>query len=326
MVGAGIAGLACARSLAAGGCEVDVFDKGRGVSGRMSTRRAASAMTFDHGAQYFTARDSGFRRQVDSWVEAGVVGRWDARLVRIGADGRRTAVDSGERFVGVPSMSSVCRHLARGLRVRTSTRIVRLEREGTGWRLVSEGGVDLGLHDAVVVAVPAAQAAALLGGAPSLRDETRSARMRACIAVMVAFENPLEVAYDGAFVDAGALGWIARDSSKPGRAAGAADCWVLHARHEWSEARMDHDRTALGRMLLSEFFSVIGCREQAPVHQDVHLWRYALADQPLTAGCLYDARLAIGACGDWCEGGRVEAAFHSGSTLAERLLQSSPEV
>ena len=40
VIGAGMAGLACARELAAKGFEVTVFDKGRGLGGRTATRRA----------------------------------------------------------------------------------------------------------------------------------------------------------------------------------------------------------------------------------------------------------------------------------------------
>jgi predicted NAD/FAD-dependent oxidoreductase len=35
---------------------------------------------------------------------------------------------------------------------------------------------------------------------------------------------------------------------------------------------------------------------------------------------LFDSELEIGACGDWCLGGRVEAAFLSGRTGTGRLL------
>ena len=49
IVGAGICGLAAAAELAAAGREVAVFDKSRGIGGRLATRRV-DAMSFDHGA------------------------------------------------------------------------------------------------------------------------------------------------------------------------------------------------------------------------------------------------------------------------------------
>ncbi len=69
-----MAGLACAQALVRSGAEVALFDKSRGVGGRMASRRVMTALgevSFDHGAQYMTARDPGFRLQVDAWREAG---------------------------------------------------------------------------------------------------------------------------------------------------------------------------------------------------------------------------------------------------------------
>ena len=79
MIGAGMAGMACGQALRDGGHAVTLIDKGRGAGGRMATRRLATHLgdvTFDHGAQYFTARDADFRDQVDRWAEAGHVSRW----------------------------------------------------------------------------------------------------------------------------------------------------------------------------------------------------------------------------------------------------------
>lgn len=95
IVGVGMAGLACAERLAGRGHVLTLLDKGRGPGGRMSTRRVATEAgeaNFDHGAQYFTVRDPGFRTRVDAWVATGCVAPW----VAAGA----------EAFVGVPGMNA----------------------------------------------------------------------------------------------------------------------------------------------------------------------------------------------------------------------------
>lgn len=77
VVGAGLAGLVAAQRLAAAGIRVTVFDKGRGPGGRMATRREGDAC-WDHGAQFFTARDPRFAEMVARWTRkasppAGIV-------------------------------------------------------------------------------------------------------------------------------------------------------------------------------------------------------------------------------------------------------------
>ena len=85
IIGAGIAGLACATALRQAGFQVSLFVKSRGAGGRMSTRRGADWQC-DHGAQYFTARNPEFRAQVTRWEQAGVAAHWQPQLRSFDAD------------------------------------------------------------------------------------------------------------------------------------------------------------------------------------------------------------------------------------------------
>jgi predicted NAD/FAD-dependent oxidoreductase len=178
IIGAGIAGLACAQGLSRRGHEVVLYDKGRGPGGRMSTRRfdtPAGEARFDHGAQYFTVRDDGFRAQVSSWTAGGVVARWPAA--------------GSDAYVGVPAMNSPVRELADHHVVHWSTRVAGLARRGDGWRFgLEDGGVDD--VDVAVVAIPAEQAADLLADtAADLAARAGAAVSEPCWAVMAAFSH-----------------------------------------------------------------------------------------------------------------------------------------
>ena len=75
IIGAGMAGLTCARRLTYAGMDVRILDKGRGIGGRLATRRTDTGLTFDHGAQYVTARGPGFQRTVNGMLRDGFAGR-----------------------------------------------------------------------------------------------------------------------------------------------------------------------------------------------------------------------------------------------------------
>lgn len=111
MVGAGISGLTCARELIRRGHTVTVFEKSRGAGGRASTRRRGG-WRFDHGAQYFTARDARFADRVAEWQRRGVVAAWRGRIVEARADGKLELKSGTPRYVGVPGMSQLGRDLA----------------------------------------------------------------------------------------------------------------------------------------------------------------------------------------------------------------------
>lgn len=113
IVGAGIAGLACARVLQDAGWQVTLFDKARGPGGRMTSRSLAAA-TVDIGAQFFSVRDEAFRREIEAWLKADLVAPWPWKLWRVTNDRWHYRHDGKERYAGKPRMSAVTRHLSRG--------------------------------------------------------------------------------------------------------------------------------------------------------------------------------------------------------------------
>jgi predicted NAD/FAD-dependent oxidoreductase len=316
VVGAGISGLAAARQLADHGLQVQVFDKARGVGGRTSVRREGD-LHFDHGAQYFTARDECFRRRVATWVDAGIVREWQGRIVAI-VNGRVCASESQQRYVGVPGMNAITKHLANTQPVTTGTRVVSMKRCGDRWLLLGEANQELGRFEALIVAVPAAQAAELLTDLPELAEPARACQLAPCWAVMAAFEARLEVPFDGAFVHDSPLAWIARNNSKPGRT--RSECWVLHASPEWSAEHLEDAPKSVCSDLLAALERAVVVGKVPIIHSSAHRWRYALPVEPLSIGCMWDKAARVAVCGDWCQGARIEGAFLSGLAAAERIM------
>jgi predicted NAD/FAD-dependent oxidoreductase len=191
---------------------------------------------------------------------------------------------------------------------------------GEGWTLRDATGHTHGPFDAVGVTVAALQAAPLLAAHAGFARQARDAAYAPCFALMAAFDAPLALPYDGIFVRDGALAWIARDSSKPGRAAG--ERWVAHASPDWAAAHLETPADALAPGLLAKLAALTG-ETRPPAWTSCHRWRYALPRAPLDTACLWDAGSGLGAAGDWCADGRVEGAYRSGVALAAAMLRPS---
>jgi hypothetical protein len=310
VVGAGLAGLACARRLQDAGRRVLVFDKGRGLGGRLATRRIGDAgLSFDHGAQFVTARGEGFRALLHLARAEGQAAPWHPRI-----GGPAGGATEGWH-VGTPGMARLVRPLAEGLEVRTGTRIARLEAAAEGWRLHADDAAVHGPFAALVLAIPHVQAAELLDGRPEA-GEIAGVEVAPCWAAMLAFDRPLDAGLDLWRSDAGPLALAARNASKPGRPA-QPETWVLHGAPEWSAAHLEDSPDAVLPRLLDAFATVAGPLPE-PVHAAAHRWRYARTIAPLGRPFAAGGRLMIG--GDWCLGARAEAAFDSGTAMAEQIL------
>ena len=310
IVGAGLAGVTCARRLVQAGHAVRVFEKSRAAGGRMATRRGEEA-AWDHGAQYFTVSEEGFGGLVAEARAAGQVASWAPRW----PGGEQ---EQRELWVGVPGIASLPRWIAASLDVRMASRIVGLERDGEGWTLKDDAGGQHGPFDAVALAMPAPQALALVGERADLARRLAAVEMAPCWAVMVAFDRRLEAPLDAEWSPDPVLPWFARNSAKPRRS--GLDAWVLHADAGWSRDHLEADATAVSRALLARFAERIVLPLPPVAVAEAHRWRYARVTQPLGEPCLFDAADGLGLCGDWCLDARVEAAWQSGDALGRRLL------
>lgn len=319
VIGAGLAGLACAARLADAGCRVDVFEKSRGTGGRLNTRRDHGT-GFDLGAQYFTARDPAFVAQVDAWCAAGAVARWAVEPHVIDATGKMfPSPDDTPRWVGMPSMSSITQHLAgRHVALCTQTQITRVERKSGRWTLHAEGASFSDFH-ALVIAVPAPQAEAFLYESPTLQAAAHAAVMEACWAVAIGYDVPTGLKLDAAFARGQPVSWLARDSSKPGRAQ-MPETWVLHAAPGWAEEHLEAPGEAVAKHLFRWFAAVVAPNAPAPAWLHAHRWRFARTVHALADAHHFDEHVQLGICGDWCGGGRVEGAWLSGHALADSVL------
>lgn len=157
VVGAGIAGLHLANRLHAAGVDVRIFDKARGPSGRISTRRTPSG-AFDHGAPFFTARDPLFIRETREWLRHGIVEKWNATIAHVTRGHWIAEQNAPERYVGAPRMSTIARHLAAPLSTTFSCRVAGIARSGGGWTLDTEEEAEHDAFELLLVAVGAPRA------------------------------------------------------------------------------------------------------------------------------------------------------------------------
>jgi len=319
IVGAGIAGLTCARKLRDAGHSVALFEQAKCSGGRTSTRDEDFGQ-FDDGAQYFTARDPRFKTAISSWLRAGVVAEWRARIVRVTKDNVGESREGATRYVGYPAMGALASHLARGFQVGYERRVVRLERVDAGWTLELEDGSQTLPYARVVTAVPAPQAAQLLSCSAEIGPRIAQVEMLPCWALMLQFERAFDARFDAAIVEDEPVAWLARESSKPGRKAG--ERWIVHASNAWSRAHFDADPESVVSGLMKSFCELVEKRV-TPSFTKLVRWEYSLAAHAGERPFLYDAETGLGACGDWLVEGRIEGAFLSGLAMATELAEQS---
>jgi renalase len=298
VVGAGIAGVACARELAAAGVAVRVLERARTVGGRMASRRL-HGRPVDLGAAYFTVSDPEFAQVVGGWRAAGLARPWTDTLAVLEGGTRGEALGP-MRWAAPGGLRSLVAALADGLDVTLQHQV----------RHVGPGPlVDGEPADAVVLAMPDPHAARLLDPVPEPLAERR---WNPVIAVAAGWAGRTWDPLPAAFVnDHPVLALVADDGARRGD-----DAPVLVA-HTTAAQAAAHDADPDGAIpaVLDVLHELLGV--DAPQWTHAHRWRFAAPAAQRTATFWFDGGIGL-ACDAWGRS-RVEAAWRSGTDLARAI-------
>ena len=304
IIGAGIAGLSCAIRLIESGLTPVVFDKSRGVGGRMATRRTESGLQFDHGAQYLTARTASFQSAIFNAQKAGTIDLW-----RVGGD---------DRYVGVPGMNGLAKFLSKDIDIHLQSKVDEIRDTQHGCEIIS-GNQEFSF-DKVVATVPAPQALALIDDQHHLSEGLAEVTMGPCHTLMAAFASDHKAPFTMLDDPEDDISWLAHDSSKPGRS--TQNCWVAHANPQWSAKNLEADPNVIAQRLLPKLCDRIGVSPSQAIHVAGHRWRYASVLKPLGRPFLSNSCNTLYLGGDWCLEARVEAAWTSGTEIAMDIVKN----
>lgn len=319
IVGAGLAGLTLARALGHS-ASVTVYEKSRGLGGRMSRRRRGE-YHFDHGVQYFKANSSAFQALVHEYTATNVLEEWPIKIESLGAtDGVSNAGESCYR--GRDGMTALPKALGEGLDIRLQNHAKRLDKtsDGNGWLITfndkDQKEQQQGPYDWVVTSIPAPQSVELLGPSNFKHmDAMRDVRMQGCFALMLGGGTDTGIAslpWDAARVQNSPIGWMARRGAS----------LVVQSSNDWADAHMEDNKEAVASLMQNEAARLCELDLSGVELSMVHRWRYANTARAVGKPFLVDDENQLAACGDWCLGGRVEAAFESGRSLGEWFNQS----
>lgn len=327
IVGAGLAGLMAANRLQAAGRSVLVLDKGRGVGGRLATRRIGPGRA-DHGAQFFTVREPEFAAFVAEWKAQGLVYVWSKGWW---AGSAEDDTDGHPRYAVRGGMTALARQLAQTVEVRTDVKVTgvsRLQSETTavssGWQLRDENGRTYH-SQSLILTPPVPQSLALLdaGGvllATANRTALETIEYAPCLCGLFWIEGEVHLPHPGAVQgdENGVLAWLA-DNRRKGISP-EAQLLTLHAGIDFSHHHYDDPPDVVLPLLQQELIPYLTTNATVREAQ-LKRWRYARPSSLYPERCLRAADLPpLLFAGDAFNGPRVEGAALSGLAAAELLL------
>ena len=329
ILGAGVAGLQCARRLSTAGRDVLVVDRADKPGGRCATR-VFEGVPADYGALFVHGDDPGFLSAVSAVPGERLEG-WPARVNGRGAPCQPDAFAPFEtRFAFVEGVNAFPRSLAEGLAVRLHAQAVSiaLGKDGVmvsmtdGERLLAR---DLVLAMALEQSVPFVR---MLEPAESVRGVLGVLEMFVslpCLTVIAGYDRGVSMpAWDICYPeDEPALLLIGNESCK--RPHADSRVLVLQASASWSRKRLEKQKEEWSRELLDIAARRLGPWAASPRWTHPHKWKYSRLDRANELAGPLDLRIGlsrVGIAGDlFSPGGGIQAAWLSGDRLGARFIQ-----
>jgi renalase len=311
IVGGGITGLITAKILQRKGIKVTVLDKGKGIGGRLATRRLShensTVGVFDYGAQYFSVSNPQFQVWVNDWLKQGVIKEWCQGF---------GAIDGKPRYCGVDGTRGIAKYLAQDLDVHTNTKVLKIGYDSL-WVVETEKEQYQG--EMLLLTIPVPQALDLLDvsliALPlDIRFSLESISYHRCIAVLALLENSSNIPSPGAIkLEDNYLTWLADNHQKGISPNGHAV--TLQASPSFSEDYWESDDAEIAYKLLT----AADYLDSSVIKYQVHRWRYSLPKTFHSEPYLALSEIPLIMAGDGFVAPNIEGAVLSGIATGELI-------
>ena len=319
IIGAGISGVVLAQNLQKH-FEIEVFEKSRGCGGRMSTRHAED-FSFDHGVQFFTAKNAEFRNFLNPFFKDKTVRFWTGKEATFKDKGFfLNSVDAQDRIISSPKMNSLCKKIAQNSSIKFGVEVLPIKKDGEkSWRLKDIKGNDLGVFDFVISTAPPIQTENLFGDNLPKINQLQKSLMKPCFALMLGLNSKWEQDWNFAKIENNPIKKIFVNSSKSERNSDVTSL-VIHAQEDWSESYLENDLDLVKNLLVKNLEKFIKIIPSEIAYLSLHRWRYALIDKAQKSEIFFDKNLNIAATSDWVCGSKIENVWLAAGELSQKII------
>ena len=320
IIGAGITGITLANLLQKK-VNLTVFEKSRGVGGRMATRRA-EPYQFNHGAQYFKIENKEFKNFMQPLIHNKIIKHLEANHIEILNKEviKRTKTYNKIYYTPVSKMNSVVKYLINNnFFIKLLCKIDKTVKENDKWFIIDSDKASYGPYDWLFITIPPNQALEILYNNFKFLDIIKKIKMRSCYSLMLGFDKIKEFDFDTALFLDEDVQWLSIrkkiiENKKYYNL-------LINSSYNFAEKNVNGSKDKISDYLIKQVSDIIKYELNNYEHKALHFWKYAMSEKNNNLGSLLDEDLKIIVCGDWCMNGKEEGGFLSAKDAVNKLLK-----
>ena len=320
VIGAGITGITLANLLQKK-VNLTVFEKSRGVGGRMATRRA-EPYQFNHGTQYFKIENKEFKNFLQPLILNKIIKPLEANQIEILNKEviKRTKIFNKQYFTAESKMNSVVKYLINNnFSIKLLCKIEKIIKENDKWFVIDSGQVSFGPYDWLIITIPPNQAKEILYSNFKFLDIIKKIKMRSCYSLMLGFDKFEEFDFDTALFLEEDVQWLSiRKIILENK---EYYNLLINSSYNFAEQNINGSKYKISDHLIKQVSDILKCKLNNYEHKALHFWKYAMSEKNNSLGSLLDEDFKIIVCGDWCMNGKVEGGFLSAKDAVNKLLK-----
>ena len=320
IIGAGITGVTVANLLQKK-YNLTVFEKSRGVGGRIATRRA-EPYQFNHGAQYFKIENKEFKDFLQPLILNKIIKPLEANQIEIFNKKviKRTKIYNKKYFTAESKMNSVVKYLINNnFSIKLLCKIEKIIKKNDKWFIIDSGQVSFGPYDWLIITIPPNQAIEILYNNFKFLDIIKKIKMRSCYSLMLGFDEIKEFDFDTALFLDEDVRWLS--ISKKILEKKEYYNLLINSSYNFAEQNINGSKDKISNYLIKQVSDILQCKLNNYKHKALHFWKYAMSEKNNNLGSLFDEDLKVIVCGDWCMNGKVEGGFLSAKDAVNKLLK-----
>ena len=320
VIGAGITGITLANLLQKK-VNLTVFEKSRGVGGRMATRRA-EPYQFNHGAQYFKIENKEFKNFLQPLIQNKIIKHLEANHIDILNKEviKRTKTYNKIYYTPVSKMNSVVKYLINNnFFIKLLCKIDKTIKENDKWFIIDSDKSSYGPYDWLFITIPPNQALEILYNNFKFIDIIKKIKMRSCYSLMLGFDKIKEFDFDTALFLDEDVKWLSIrkkiiENKKYYNL-------LINSSYNFAEQNINYNKNKISDYLIKQVSDILKCELNNYKHKALHFWKYAMSEKNNNLGSLLDENLKVIVCGDWCMNGKIEGGFLSARDATSKLLK-----
>ncbi len=319
ILGSGLSGSTIA-SLLKTNYSVEVIDKAKGVGGRSSNKKVNKSISFDHGLQYYSPKDTQFKKFLTNLIKKKILKIWGGNHLDFTFKNEMNCL----KIIGVKGNNDLNKYLLKKIKKKLNQEIISIKFKKTYWEIL--GKYNKFYSKNLIITFPFDQTKKLAKRYLNNSFLNLNIKMSPNITLLLKQQTNQKIPISSIKLRNKVISWVASENSKK-RFFSKDNYWTVQTSEDYSKKIINlykKNKNYYSKQIIKEFSNILNVKSKRFKVFKIHGWKYSFNKKKTNQKCLWNKKYQIGICGDWFLGPNAESSWMSAIALYKEIKKNPP--